>query len=160
MGFDGQAFLIQLVTFILAFLVLKRYAFKPVIKLLRERRETIENGVKLGEQMRQERIELEQKAKKVLREARAKADGIIAGAEETGRQAVHDAEEKARSQAEGIVTAANQRIAQDTARARRHLEQEVAGLVADATEAVLDEKVDAKKDASLIERALKRKQAA
>ena len=45
-----------------------------------------------------------------------------------------------------------------TARARKQLEGELAGLVADATEAVIDEKIDAKKDAQLIERALKGKE--
>jgi F-type H+-transporting ATPase subunit b len=160
LGFDGQAFVIQLITFVLAFLVLKRYAFGPISKLLQQRRETIESGVKLGEDMRRQKADLEAKSEQMMRDARKQADEIIAGAQDSGREAVREAEEKARLKAEGIITEANQRISQDTARARQQLEQEVAGLVADATEAVLDEKVDARKDAGLIERALKRKQAA
>lgn len=159
LGFDGQAFVIQLITFVLAFLVLKRYAFGPITRLLQQRRETIEGGVRLGEEMRKEKADLEAKSEQILHEARQKADEIISGAQDSGREAVREAEEKARTKAEGIINEASQRIAQDTARARQQLEKEVAGLVADTTEAVLDEKVDVKKDASLIERALKRKQA-
>jgi F-type H+-transporting ATPase subunit b len=160
LGVDGQAFVIQLITFVLAFLVLRRYAFGPILKVLHERRETIESGVKLGEQMRKEKVELADKVEKTLHETRQQADGIIAGAQDTARQTVREAEDKAREKAAGILKEADERIAQDTARARQRLEKELVGLVSDATEAIIDEKVDAKKDAQLINRALKGRQTA
>ena len=55
LGLSGSAFLIQLITFGLAFWVLQKYAFKPILSILAKRRETIEAGVTLGEEMRQER---------------------------------------------------------------------------------------------------------
>ena len=155
LGFDGKAFLIQLITFVLAFLVLKRYAFKPILKVLNERRETIESGVKLGEQMQKEKAEFEAKIEELMAKARQDADGIIALSQENGREAIREAEEKARAKAQGVIAAAEARIEQDTARARQELEKELATLVADATEAIIEEKLDAKKDAQLIERSLK-----
>lgn len=160
LGVDGQAFVIQLITFVLAFLVLKRFAFKPIIKVMRERREIIDNGVKLGEKMKQEEAKLAAKVDETLHQARQEADSIIATAQESGRDAVREAEEKARAKADGIVKEAESRIVQETARARKRLESEVVGLISDATEAIIDEKVDAKKDAALIERALKERRAA
>ncbi len=160
LGVDPKAFLIQLITFGLAFLVLKRYAFQPILKVLRERRETIESGVKLGEQMRQEQAQFEAKVEKLLHEARQQADGIIGGAQDSARQAIREAEDKARQKAGVILTEADSRIAQDILRARQQLEKELVGLVAEVSEAVIEEKVDAKKDAVLIERALKKRQAA
>jgi F-type H+-transporting ATPase subunit b len=155
LGVDAKAFLVQLITFGLAFLVLKRYAFGPIIKVLNERRQTIEQGVRLGEEMQKDRAKLDQEVEKRLHAARARADEIIATANDTGRQAVREAEDKARTKAAGIIEAAEARIVQDTARARRQLEKELVGLVADATEAIIEEKVDAKKDVQLIEKALK-----
>lgn len=160
LGVDGTAFVIQLITFVLAFLVLKRFAFKPIIKVMRERRETIENGVKLGEQMKQEEAKLAAKVDETLHKARQDADQIIATAQDSGREAVREAEEKARVKADGIIKSAESTITQETARARKQLEAEVVGLISDATEAIIDEKVDAKKDAALIERALKGRQTA
>ncbi len=160
LGVDVQAFVIQLITFILAFLVLKRFAFKPILKVMRERRETIENGVKLGEQMKQEEAKLAAKVDETMHNARKEADSIIATAQDSGREAVREAEEKARLKAAGIISAAESSIVQETARARKQLESEVVGLISDATEAIIDEKVDAKKDAALIERALKGRQTA
>lgn len=160
LGVDGKAFVIQLVTFVLAFLVLRRFAFQPILKVLRERRDTIESGVTLGEQMRKEHAALEDKVEKALHEARIQADSIIAGAQDTGRQAIKEAEDKAREKASGILQEAELRIGQETARARKTLEKELVGLISDATEAIIEEKVDAKKDAALIERALKGRQTA
>lgn len=160
LGFSGQAFLIQLVTFVLAYLVLRRFAFGPIIKVLRERRETIEKGVKLGEEMQKAQAELETKVDKTLHEAREEADTIIAGAQDTGRQAIAEAEEKARVKAAGVLQEAEARIAQDTVRARQQLEGEMVALISDATEAIIHEKVDPKKDSQLIDRALKGRQTA
>lgn len=155
LGVDGKAFVVQLLTFIFAFLVLKRYAFKPIIKVLRERRETIESGVKLGDEMQKERIALEAKVGEELGKARKQADGIVAASQETARDMIREAEAKAHDKADDILAEAKQRTQQDVARARKQLEGELVGLIADATEAIIDEKVDAKKDALLIEKALK-----
>jgi F-type H+-transporting ATPase subunit b len=155
LGVDPRAFVIQLITFILAFLVLRRYAFSPILRVLAERRETIEKGVKLGEQMQREQAELEEKVERMLHNARQEADSIISNAQDAGRQAIREAEEKAREKAEGILTEAEARIEQETQRARKALEKELVGLVADATEAILGEKIDTQKDAQLIDRALK-----
>jgi F-type H+-transporting ATPase subunit b len=158
LGIDGKAFLIQLATFILAFLVLKRYAFQPILKVLQQRRETIESSVTLAEKLRQEQAELERKAEQILHEARQQADGIIAEAQDAGRQTIREAEDKAKAKAEGILATADDRINQDMARARQGLERELVGLVSDATEAIIEEKLDAQKDARLIERLLKGRQ--
>lgn len=154
LGLDAKALVIQLVTFVLAYLVLQRFAFKPILKVLRERRELIESGVNLGEQMKKDQAALEATIADKLAAARVDADGIIASAEDTSKQILRDAEDKARAKADGILTEADARIASETQRARKQLQGELVGLISDATEAIIGEKVDAKKDAQLVERAL------
>lgn len=156
LGIDLKAFIIQLITFILAYVALRYFAFGRIVKLLRSRRETIEQGVRLGEEMQKQRAKLDENIEEKLRGARSQADDIIASANETGRQAIREAEDKARAKADGILDQAKQNIAQDSARARQQLEKELVGLVADATEAVLEEKVDSTKDRSLIQKFLQR----
>lgn len=155
LGVDAKAFIFQLITFVLAYLVLRKWAFGPILKVMRERRETIESGVRLGEEMRQERKKLESQVDETLRKARQQADEILANAQDAGKQNVRDAEEQARQKATGILAEAESRIQQETARARQSLEKEIVSLVSEATEAIIDEKVDTKKDAQLIEQALK-----
>lgn len=157
LGFDGQAFFVQLVTFVLAYFVLRRFAFKPILKVLRERRETIENGVKLGVEMKQERAKLEEEVEKTLHKARQEADKIINDAQDSGRQAIREAEDKARQKAAGILKEADLRFAQDVARVRKQIEKEAVMLIAETTEAILDEKIDTSKDTVLIQKFLKGK---
>jgi len=155
LGVDGKAFVIQLISFVLAFWVLQHFAFKPIVKIMERRRETIEKGVSLGEEMQKEKAAFEEKVAKALADAREQADQIVGGAHSQAREAIREAEDKAREKAETIVNEAQDRINQDTARARQQLEKELVGLIAEATEAIIDEKVDATKDAALIDKALK-----
>ncbi|MDB5184397.1 MAG: hypothetical protein JWN38_205 [Candidatus Saccharibacteria bacterium] len=159
LGVSGSALLIQLITFLLAYFVLRKYAFKPILKVLAERRETIESGVNLGEEMQKERVELERKVKAALTDARKQADAIVSDAQDAAREAIRGAETKASEKADNILAEAHSRAEQDIARMRRELEVELVGLVSDATEAIIDEKLDTKKDAALISRSLKEQQA-
>ena len=159
LGVDGKALVIQLVSFVLAFLVLKKWAFGPIMRAMEQRRQTIESGVSLGEKMKKDEAALQTKVEAELHKARVAADGIIAQANEASRQTIREAEDKARDKAAGVLKEAEERIAAETARARKKLEGELVGLISDATEAIIGEKVDAKKDAQLIDRALQEQKA-
>ncbi|HEU5004552.1 MAG TPA: F0F1 ATP synthase subunit B [Candidatus Saccharimonadales bacterium] len=155
LGLDVHEFVVQLITFILAILALMKFAVSPINKMLDARRETIEKGVSLGEKMQKDQAEMEAKVAAALRDAREQADKIIADAAEHGRQAIVEAEAKAKEKAEAIIASGQERVEQDIKEARTKLEKELSGLVAEATEAVIGEKVDAKKDAALIDKALR-----
>lgn len=155
LGLDGKALIIQLISFVLAFLVLKKWAFGPIVRMMEQRRKTIDDGVKLGEQMKRDKAALDATVEETLQKARKQADTIIAEAHDTSHETVREAETQARDKAAGILKEAEERITTETKRARKKLEGELVGLISDATEAIIGEKVDAKKDAQLIDRALK-----
>jgi F-type H+-transporting ATPase subunit b len=155
LGISLQAFIIQLITFLIAFLVLRQWAFKPILKVLDERRQRIEDGLKLGEAMEAEKAKLDETVTAELHKARTQADRIVSTAETEAKQTVQTAEETARKRADEIVASAKEQIKHETARERKRLEREIVGLVSDVSEAVIQEKVDAHKDAQLIDRALR-----
>lgn len=155
LGINGTALLIQIVTFVIVYIVLRKWAFGPILRILQERRETIENGVKLGEQMRKDKADFDKQVTKEMQAARKKADAIIADADTAARESIRQAEEKAQEKAATIIADGKERAEQEVERARKKLEAELVELVSEATEAIIGEKVDAKKDAALIDRALK-----
>ena len=157
LGVSGQAFLIQLATFVLVFLLLKKFAFKPIINLLEKRRQTIEDGVRLGRKLEKEREKLDQEAAKVTREARHEADRIIANGHKEARQVLRDAEKAANRKAEAMLSDAEARIHEETQTAKRRLEKDIVSLVSEATEAIVGEKVDPKKDAEIIEKVIRKR---
>jgi len=155
LGFSTSAFIIQLITFVLAFWVIKKFAVTPIVKMLNERRKAIEDGVSLGEKLRQEAQEMEEKVSKELSAARIKADEIIDEAKETARSAVKAGEEDAVKKADEIIEDARNKTKQEIEAAKIKLEGEIANLVVDATEVLTKEKIDVNKDASLIDQAIK-----
>jgi len=155
LGFSTSAFIIQLITFVLAFWVIKKFAVTPIVKMLNERRKAIEDGVLLGEKLRKEALDMEEKVSNELSAARNKADEIIDEAKEAAKSAVKAGEEDAIKKADSIIEDARNKTKQEIETAKLKLESEIANLVVDATEVLTREKIDFKKDASLIDQAIK-----
>lgn len=155
LGISPSAFLIQLISFVLVFILLKKFAFKPIVNLLEERHKTIDDGVRMGLRMEKEKAKLDEEVANAMRVARHEADQIIATAHKDARQIIRDAEKSAILKADRILDDAEARIAEESAHARRALEKDLIGLVSEATEAIVGEKVDAKKDAELVKNAMK-----
>lgn len=155
LGVDGKAFLIQFVTFVLVFFVLKKYAFTPIIASLEARRKTIEDGLKLTTEMVEERAKLEKEVAKIEQEARKESDQILASTRDQADGIVKAAELKAQAKADNMMSDAKKKIEEETLRARRSLEKDMVNLVVEATEFVAHEKIDATKDKKLIADALK-----
>jgi F-type H+-transporting ATPase subunit b len=156
LGVDLKSLIFQLITFLLVFLLLKRFAFKPITKMLAERRKTINDGVRLGQELEQQRAKLDEERAKVLRGAREEADQIVATAHKESRDVLREAEQAARRRSDALVADAEVRIEEEKERAKRGLEKDIVGLVGEATEAIVDEKVDSKKDDELIKKTLRK----
>lgn len=157
LGLSLQAFIIQLVTFILVFLLLKKFAFKPIVKMLNERHKVIDDGVRLGQKMEKEQAQLEEHKAEIVRQARHEADAIVATAHKEARDVNREAEKSAHKKAEAILADAEVRIKEETDQAKRKLEKDVAKLVAEATEAVVEQKLDKAADSKLIDKIVKEK---
>ncbi|MBA3758625.1 F0F1 ATP synthase subunit B [Candidatus Saccharibacteria bacterium] len=155
LGISPGAFVIQLITFVLVFLLMKKFAFQPIVNLLQERHKTIDDGVRMGLRMEKEKEKLDEQVAKAMRDARHEADQIIAAAHKDARQVVRDAEKAAVVKADRILEDAEVRIHEESAHARRNLESELVGLVSEATETIIGEKVDKVADAELVKRAMK-----
>lgn len=154
LGIDPWAILAQTVTLLTLFYVVKKFALNKIVTMLQERHKKIDSGVRLGYKMEKEFSNLQEKVEAELHKARLDADTIIDEAHQESSQIVKAAEEKASHKVEQMLADAEAKIATDMQRARKELQQDVVNLVADATEVVLREKLDAKTDMKLVERAI------
>lgn len=155
LGISPSAFVIQLITFAIVFMLLRRFAFKPIIRLLEERRQVIDDGVKMGQRMEKERAKLDSEVVKVMRDARTEADKIIGNGQKEAREIIREAEKAGARKVDTMLVDAEARIAEETEQSKRKLEKEIVEIVSDATEAIVEEKVDPAKDAKLIDKAMK-----
>ncbi len=155
LGLDGKAFVIQLITFLLVYLVLKKFVFDRVVDLLEKRRTTIEEGVTLTTEMQAEKEKLEQDIAQAHKDVRKQADELIAASQDQASDIVKQAQESASEKPEKILPEAPQKIEEETMRARQKLEKDMVELVITATEQVTKEKLTADKDRTLISTVIK-----
>lgn len=155
LGVAGGLFVTQLITFVIVFALLKRFAFAPIGRMLEKRRQTIDDGVRLGRKMEAEKAKLDEEVTQVMRDARKEADHIIATAQKESRDVIREAEKNGQRKADAMVVDAQARIDEEARHAKHKLEKEIVALISEATEAVVGEKVDAKKDAEIIDKVLK-----
>ncbi len=157
LGFSPQAFVIQIVTFVLVFVLLKKFAFDKIVSMLNNRHKVIDDGVRLGRKLEQEKEKLDQEAARITREARHEADRIIDNGNKEAREILREAEKAAKRKTETMLADAEVRIHEDVQAAKRKLEKDIVGLVSEATEAIVGEKVDPKKDAEIIEKIIRKR---
>lgn len=154
LGIDGKLLILQGIAFLILVWLMGKFVYPHLIKAIESRRDAIEEGLAQAKKADEELKKTEDKVGKIMADARAEADDIIARSKTEAVGIVESAEEKATRRAEQIVADAQDKLQNDVAAAREALRHETIELVATATEKVIGEKLDTKKDAQLIDQAL------
>ncbi len=154
LGVSWSALVIQLITFVLGFLLIKKYAVKPIMKILDDRRQKIEQGLELSEVMIKQEKELKIKVDNLLHQARQEADQMIADASSEAQSLVKKAENDANKRGELLIEEAKERIKLETSRAKKELESEILSLIGQTTGALLRQKLNQEEDNRFIKRLL------
>ncbi len=154
LGIDPWAILAQGLTFLVLFLLIKKFAFSKIVATLEERRKTIEGSLDRADELNKKNEEAEKRVGELLHKARKESEDIIAKSHEEAGAIVTEAEDAAAAKAEKIIEDGKLQIEAEVVKARNELKKETLGLVAQATEAVLAESVDVKKNEALIKKAL------
>lgn len=156
LGIDVKLLVEQTVAFVILVALLGKFVFPALIKAIDKRQEAVETIAKEAAEAHKALEKAESKADEVLATARKDADALLARSNEAAATAIQAAEIKAKERAEQIVADARVTLDADVRKAQALLKKEAVALVAAATERVIGEKVDATKDAKLIESALQR----
>lgn len=155
LGIDWRLLVLQIIAFGILVWVLKKFVYPPLIRAIDEREKAIAESVSAAQEAEEKAEEAQQKIEQQLKEARTEAATIVDTAHKEASAMVKEAEDKAKKRAEQIVSDARSQLEVEVTKARKALRDETTGLVALATEKIVREKVDTKRDKSLIETALK-----
>jgi F-type H+-transporting ATPase subunit b len=154
LGLSPLAILAQGITFLMFFLLVKKFALGKIVDTIETRRKTIEESLNKAEELNKQNEEAEKRVNALLGEARKESEEIINKSREEAGVIITDAEVTAVAKAEKIIADGKLQIEAEVLKAREALKKETLGLVARATEAVLGEAVDSKKSESIIRKAL------
>ena len=154
LGIDPLAILAQGTTFVLFFFILKKFAFSKIVTTLEQRRETIEGSLDKAQELNRKNQEAEERIAELLSTARKEAEEAVTKGRKESASIIAAAEGLAAAKAEKIVAEGRLQIEAEVIKARETLKKETLELVAMATSTLLEEKIDAKKNESLIKNAL------
>jgi F-type H+-transporting ATPase subunit b len=152
---DYKILIAQIVNFAIVLFVLYKFAYGPLLKVMTDRTEKIEKGLKDAEEANKKLTETEEKEKKVLGEARKEAQVIIDTAEKTALKNKEELLEEAKKKSDEIVANTQKQLEEEKKRMISEVKSEIADLVVAATGKVIYEKMDDKKDKEIIEKAIK-----
>jgi F-type H+-transporting ATPase subunit b len=123
----------QVVLFAIVYWVLKRFAFKPVIAMLEERRRRIEEGQLNAENIKKQLAAAQAKYEEILAKANAEAQRLIEEVRASGDRLADQKRQEAISAAEQITLKAQEAMSLERDRLMAEMKRELGRLVVDTT---------------------------
>jgi F-type H+-transporting ATPase subunit b len=132
-GWNWKLFLSQVISFCIVAYLLQRFAYKPILAVLEERRRKIEEGQINAEKIKKELAEAEKRYQEILAKANADGQKMIDEARESAAHLSERKQQEAITAAEQIITKAREAAALEHDRTMESLKRELGRLVVDTT---------------------------
>lgn len=155
LGIDPIAILLQAATFVVLFFLIKKYALDGIVKNLDDRRNKIDEGLNNAEEAEKRLLKSKEAAEAEMSRARKEGEKVIEEASKESGAIVQTARDQAQVEMDQKLEEAKGKIEQERKKVSTGMQKEAADLVALATETIIGEKLDANKDAALLDKALK-----
>jgi|SRR5436190_3516419 len=136
-GWNPWLFLSQVISFTIVALLLRRFAYKPILGVLEERRRRIEESLRNAEKIKQELAEAEKRYAEILAKANAQAQKMIDDARESSAHISERKQQEAVAAAEQIIAKAREAAAIEHERTMMELKRELGRLVVNTTAKVV-----------------------
>lgn len=142
-------------SFLTLLLILRKYAWKPILRALRVREEYIEFSLRDAENAKIELQKLDETQKQMLESANAEKDALIKEAREIRDQIIAEAKSSAQAESAKIIEQTRQQIQNEKAEAMAGIRKQIGLLSLEIAEKILREQMkDASKQKALIDQYL------
>ena len=143
--------------FLFLLLLLKKYAWKPIINAVNERNDSIADALTSAEKAKEEMTKLTADNEQILNEARVARDEILKEARNLKDKTISEAKIAAKDEADAIIASAKVAIESEKRAAINDIKNQVASLSIEIAEKILSKELsDAKSQKVLIEDLLKK----
>jgi F-type H+-transporting ATPase subunit b len=153
--FSVGLFFWQILLFVALLLLLKKFAWKPILDTVNEREENIKNALEGAERAKQEMLNLQADNEKILKEARIERDSLLKEAREIKDNIISQAKEEAQIQANKLMEQTKAAIENEKAKAISDIKKQMGELsVSIAEKVVKNELSDKDKQLKLVDQLL------
>ncbi|MRG86197.1 F0F1 ATP synthase subunit B [Salinibacillus xinjiangensis] len=152
---NGGDIAVSLITFIILLALLKKFAWGPLMGIMKEREDHIANEIDTAEKNRQEAERLAKEAQDSIKNTRQEAQAIIEEAKQTAKEQEQSIVTAARTEADCIKESARQEIEQEKEKAITALQDQVASLSVRIASKVIEKELSEQDQEKLINEYLK-----
>lgn len=149
--FDPGVGIWSIITFVLLLIILRKFAWKPIIDSIDERDREIKSSMESAEQARNESKKIADEQKAMLSQSKAEAAEIVAEAKKTAEEFKRRLEQSAIEEKNNILKSAEVEIIAMKESAIAELKSTVATLAIGAAEKLLEDKLDAQASSKLVD---------
>lgn len=142
--FSFGLFFWQILIFVGLLLLLRKFAWKPILKSVNDREEGIRGALESAENARKEMQNLQADNERILNEARAERDGMLKEARQLKENMIAEAKAEAQAEADKVVASAQATIANEKKAAIAELKSQVATLSVEIAEKVVRQELSDK----------------
>lgn len=140
------------ISFGLLYLILKKFAWGPILGAVNEREQSIKDALEAADKAKEEMENLKADNEKILKEARAEKENLLKEAREIKSKLISDAEEEAKRKSKKMVDEAKTAIQNEKNSAMNELRNTVVDLSVGIAEKVISEELgDKDKQLKMIE---------
>ncbi len=126
-----------LIAFVLVFLILRKFAWKPILGMLGERERGIAESIATAERVKKEMSLMQAENEKLLMEARAERSAMLKEAKEEQERIIAEAKEKTREITEKMMADAKQQIEHQKLAAITEVKNKIGTLSVEVAEKIL-----------------------
>lgn len=127
----------MVISFSIILFLLKKFAWKPILGMIKEREDSIENALAAAEKAKEEMKTLQANNERILHEAKAERDQLLKDARDIKEKMIAEAKEVATKEGERLLKAARENIQNEKMAAVTELKNQVASLSIDIAEKIL-----------------------
>lgn len=138
-------FLWTLIIFLAFFLILRRFAWKPILGAIKSREESIENSLSEAKRAREEMEQLTTQNENLLKEARAERDKIIREANDMRDKLIEKAKSEASAAAQAEMDKVKQQIDAEKSAALNEIRSTSGAMAIEIAEKILRKQFEDKK---------------
>ena len=153
---DPGLFIWTILTFLILFFVLSKFAWKPLLTLLESRENTIKSSLEDAEKAKQELERLNTESEAIISEARSEAQSIRVEAKSAAEKIKADIMAQAGEDAKKLQDETAKQIQVEKDKAIGEIRQEVVGLTITVAEKVIRKNLSKEDNQDLIEDSLKK----
>jgi F-type H+-transporting ATPase subunit b len=128
-------------TFLTVLFLLSKFAWKPILKMIKDREESIEGALQSAEKAKQEMVRLQSNNESLLREAQLEREAMLKAARDAKDAMINDAKATAKAEADRMISLAREAINNEKQAAVTELKNQVAQLSLQVAEKLIREQL-------------------